>query len=93
MPAQFVVLRVLVILLLPFRAPKNLLLLVCFLCGWMGKRNPVSWRVDAELFKNKRFCRRPSSLYILFGLVYLRRCVGSGQRNEQDCLKSPTTAF
>ena len=29
------------------------------------------WRVDSDLFKNKRLCRRPSSLRILFGRVYL----------------------
>lgn len=29
----------------------------------------MRWRIDAELFKNKRLYRRPSSLHILFGLV------------------------
>lgn len=29
------------------------------------------WRVDSDLLKNKRLCRRPSSLRILFGRVYL----------------------
>jgi hypothetical protein len=34
----------------------------------MGKRNPMLWRVDSDLFKNNWLSCRPSSLCIFFGI-------------------------
>jgi hypothetical protein len=40
---------------------------VCVLIKCLSKKNPMRWRVDSELFKNKDLAVDERSLYILFG--------------------------
>ena len=43
----------------------------------------MRWRVDSDLFKNKRLRWGQNTLCILLSRMYLLRCVGYGQQKAQ----------